>query len=82
MILNEPDLSAAELISVKTPTLIMAGQFDIVHRIHTLKMARLIPGSEVCIVPGEGHTSYLTRSAEKCVKRVLPFIEKAREKLL
>jgi len=40
---------------VTTPTLVMAGDHDVVRLDHTALIADSIPGARLCIVPGAGH---------------------------
>jgi len=52
----EPQIDAASLAAVRAPTLVLAGQHDSIRTDHTLDIARAIPGAQVAIVPGAGHT--------------------------
>lgn len=51
--LEELDLSAEALRSIQAPTMLMAGEFDLIRDDQTEAMHRLIPGSRKYIVPGE-----------------------------
>jgi pimeloyl-ACP methyl ester carboxylesterase len=52
------DWSDADLQAVKSPTLVVVGDRDIVKPEHAARMARTIPGARLLVVPG-GHGDYL-----------------------
>lgn len=52
---EEPWLDAAQLSAVTCPTLIMAGDDDLVTHEHTLELYRGIPNSELAIIPRTSH---------------------------
>jgi pimeloyl-ACP methyl ester carboxylesterase len=52
---TEPNIDPAELSRVAVPTLIMAGDRDVIKPEHSRLMASSIPAGELCIVPGAGH---------------------------
>ncbi len=64
MILNEPNISADELASIRIPVLVTAGSDDIVKREHTEMIARNIPNAELVILEGENHGSYIAGSTK------------------
>jgi pimeloyl-ACP methyl ester carboxylesterase len=51
---TEPNITD-QLASIKTPTLIMAGQFDVITEAHTKMMAGKIPGAKLEIIPNTAH---------------------------
>lgn len=53
---TQPNYSLDELGKIRAPTLVMAGQFDIVKRQHTDQLAHAIHQSEELIVQGATHT--------------------------
>ncbi len=55
MALREPDLSADQLATIRAPTLLVAGDRDIVRLDHLAEMHRAITGSQLCIVRDAGH---------------------------
>jgi pimeloyl-ACP methyl ester carboxylesterase len=59
LMLEELDLSAEDLRSIQTPTLVVAGEFDLIRDDQTEAMHRLIPGSWKYIVPGGGHDFFV-----------------------
>lgn len=62
MVLREPHITRRELGTIRVPTLVLAGQKDIIRKRHTLAIAKAIPGAQVRILPGEGHVSYIEHS--------------------
>ena len=52
LMLEELDLSAEALRSIQAPTMLMAGEFDLIRDDQTEAMHRLISGSQKYIVPG------------------------------
>lgn len=55
----EPNMTEEDLSRIQCPTLIVAGENDIIRRDHTEKIARLVPGAELLIVPGHDHGSHI-----------------------
>jgi pimeloyl-ACP methyl ester carboxylesterase len=55
MWLSQPHYSRKELQKIKSPTLIIAGENDVIRTSHTLEMAGLIKRSRHLIVPGASH---------------------------
>lgn len=58
---HEPDIDPDRLAKVSVPTLVMAGDRDVIDPDHTRLIASSIPGSQLCIVPGAGHDLMETR---------------------
>ena len=52
---TQPRYSLAELAGISAPTLVMAGEFDIVKREHTHRLAHAIRGGEERIIDGATH---------------------------
>jgi pimeloyl-ACP methyl ester carboxylesterase len=55
MWLSQPQIAPESLGTVRTPTMVMAGQHDAIRSEHTLLIASSIPGAQVAIVPGASH---------------------------
>jgi pimeloyl-ACP methyl ester carboxylesterase len=55
MWLGQPQYTPADLARITAPTLIIAGEHDMIRKEHTLEMARLIRGARCEIVPGASH---------------------------
>lgn len=51
----EPNYTLADMAGVKAPTLVIAGDGDLITPEHSVEMLRAIPDAQLCIVPGEGH---------------------------
>lgn len=67
MMLREPDISLCDLHRIAVPTVVLAGEHDVVRRAHTELIAESIPGAVLEILPGEDHGSYIVHS-EKLAK--------------
>jgi pimeloyl-ACP methyl ester carboxylesterase len=55
LIRREPNISLEELARISAPTLVLAGDDDIVSVEHTAAMFRAIPKSELAVIPGTSH---------------------------
>lgn len=53
------DLPEASLRAIKAPTLVMLGDADIMTVEHAVSLARLLPHSELAVMPGSAHGTYL-----------------------
>ncbi|MBO4571427.1 MAG: alpha/beta hydrolase [Bacteroidales bacterium] len=62
MMLSEPDIDPASLAAIKCPTLVVAGENDLISEEHTRLIADSIPGSELVIVPDADHGSYIKKN--------------------
>jgi len=60
----EPDITQEQLSRIVTPTLVLAGERDIIRDDHTRMIAAAIPGAQLQILPGEGHGSYVINSSK------------------
>ena len=54
---TQPNYSLADLGTIKAPTLIMAGEFDVIRRSHSDQLSKAIPGSQEVIIEGGGHSA-------------------------
>ncbi len=73
MMLTEPNITETQLKSIKVPSYIIAGEFDIVKLKDTLRIANNIPNSEYTIVKGGDHSDYV-HNGTKCYQLIAPFI--------
>lgn len=67
LMLQEPHIEDMALQSVTVPTLVLAGSKDLIRPKHTRHLAAMLPNSQLQILPGETHGSYIvhqTRIAE------------------
>lgn len=62
IIQKEPNITGKELRNISVPTLILAGEKDMVREKHTRYIASKIRNSELRILPGETHGSYIVHS--------------------
>ncbi len=62
LMLNEPQITDAELGSIRARTLVLAGSADLIPEWETRHIASAIHGAELKILPGEGHGSYIVHS--------------------
>lgn len=63
LMIEEPHITAKQLYQIKVPTVVMAGEKDIVLGTETAKIAMSIPGAKLRIIPGEGHGSYIVHKS-------------------
>lgn len=52
---SEPDIPVADLAKIQCPTLIIAGDDDVISHEHTISMYRAIELSQLAIMPGTSH---------------------------
>lgn len=55
---DEPQIDPAALANVAVPTLVMAGDRDMIAEEHTRLIARSLPHSRLCIVPDSSHFTF------------------------
>jgi pimeloyl-ACP methyl ester carboxylesterase len=55
LLLTEPHINPDSLQKIQAPTLVMAGQYDVVKRKHTELIAKKIPKSQLIIFKGADH---------------------------
>ena len=61
---TQPNISLVDLGKIKLPTVVMAGEHDLVRREHTQIIADHLPQGILAIIPGEDHSSYIVHSAK------------------
>jgi pimeloyl-ACP methyl ester carboxylesterase len=61
--LFHPHFTLEQLHSIKVPTLVMAGDHDIIIDTHTLNLFHALPDAQLCIMPGAGHGFLLGKPA-------------------
>jgi pimeloyl-ACP methyl ester carboxylesterase len=62
MLLTEPHITDEQLGRIEIPVLVLAGEKDLVKEEDTKHIAAMIKNSKLCIIPKEGHASYVVRS--------------------
>ena len=55
MWLTEPSYATKELAAITAPTLVVAGDHDLVKTAHTVELATSIPNAQLAILPGASH---------------------------
>ena len=65
LMLTLPDFTAEYLSSITCPAYIVSGQFDIMWNFDTVFLAENIPNSDMTILKGETHSSYLSQNGKK-----------------
>lgn len=59
MMLTQPNITKDQLGKITCPTLVMAGEHDLILRRHTRWIASAIPQAQLKILRGETHSSYV-----------------------
>ncbi len=75
MMLSEPHISPKSLSSVAVPSLVIAGEHDVIKARHTDLIAESLPSVEKHIIPHAGHGLPMEKP-EELLKLILPFLEK------
>ena len=75
LMLTEPDIADAELATIAAPTLVLGGQRDLISPAATRSIAAAIPASEVHILAGQTHSSYITHF-ELLLEAMQPFLDR------
>ncbi len=73
--LKHPHFSLAQLHSIQVPTLVMAGDHDLIKLGHTVKLFQNLPHADLCIVPGAHHNLLQTRPS-LANKIIIEFLER------
>jgi len=71
---TQPHYTLQELGTIRSPTLVMAGEFDVIRRAHTDVLAASIPGAQEYIIPGASHRAPESH-AEAVNARILTFLD-------
>lgn len=62
LMLEEPSITREDLSKITIPTLVLAGEKDMIKKSETKRIAAGISDSTLKILPGETHSSYVVRS--------------------
>ena len=65
IMLTQPDFTPEYLSRVTCPAYIVSGQFDIMWISDTVYISENIPGSDMTVLRGEDHSSYISRNGKK-----------------
>ena len=74
LMITQPHITPAQLKRIDVPTLVLAGEKDLISEEHTRAIAAAIPGARLLILPGETHGSYVVHS-DKLYAAMQSFIE-------
>ena len=74
LMLTEPHITPVQLHSIQIPTLVLAGQRDMIKTAHTRLIAHEIQESKLLILPKENHGSYVVHS-DKLYPIISAFLE-------
>lgn len=78
MMLTQPDIKDEELERIRVPSLVIAGEKDIIKEEHTRHIAGCIRNSELKVLEGEDHASYVVHSS-KLYGILKPFLDSIEE---
>lgn len=73
LMVKEPNFRAEELTAITAPTLVMAGERDMIKPEHTKLIAKSIPGAELCFIPRASHFIF-DEEPELTNKKIIDFI--------
>lgn len=74
LMVNDPDVKPEELERIQAPTLVMAGDKDMIKASHTRLIASRIPGARLKIIPGDHFIA--SRQPEAFNEAVLSFLDR------
>ncbi|MBO4826598.1 MAG: alpha/beta fold hydrolase [Prevotella sp.] len=72
LMVNDPNVKPEELSGIQSPTLVIAGDKDMIKDEHTRLIARSIPGAELSVIPGDHFIA--NKNAEAFNEVVLRFL--------
>lgn len=75
LMLTEPNIDPEELKNITIPVLVTAGSNDVIQKAHTELIADSLPNSELKIVDGEDHGSYI-QDSEIMGNLLIDFLQK------
>ncbi len=75
MMIDQPNIPFGDLKQIHCPTLVMAGDHDMIKAEHTLKIYQSIPGAQLCIFP-DSHHGVCQQHPELFNETVLNFFSK------
>jgi len=74
MMQQEPHIPVDELNRISAPTLVVAGDDDLVSLEHTVSLYRAVPNAELAVIPGASHAVVMEKP-ELLNRVVLDFLE-------
>ncbi len=64
MVATEPTLTTTDLAAITAPTLVMAGDDDLIRLDHTCALYEALPAGQLAILPGSSHAVPLERPVD------------------
>ncbi|MDD5114538.1 MAG: alpha/beta hydrolase [Methylobacter sp.] len=61
---SAPQLEHSDLKAIVAPTLVVAGEYDVIDPDHTIELARNLTNGKLEIVMGAGHTAHITHATK------------------
>jgi pimeloyl-ACP methyl ester carboxylesterase len=74
MMKSFPDVPESVLRTIDAPTLVMAGDRDVILPEHSIQLARLVKHGELAVFPGSAHGTYLGTAEGRKPSSPLPGI--------
>jgi pimeloyl-ACP methyl ester carboxylesterase len=74
---TQPNYSLNDLARIEAPTLVMAGQFDLIKRSHTDQLAKSVPGAQEVIIGNATH-NLVFEAPEEVNAHILRFLDEPR----
>jgi len=75
MISRQPNITVEQLARIRPPTLVLAGDDDMITVEHSAALYRAIPNSELALVPGTSH-ALIMEKPDLVNRLVIDFLEK------
>lgn len=72
---TQPTLTVADLTGIRTPTLVLVGDDDLVRLDHTVALYEALPEAQLAVIPGASHAVPIERPGE-VVAAILGFLER------
>lgn len=74
LMLKGPKYTAEMLKNIKNDTMVIAGEYDVIRREHTYKIAKSLPNATLRIIPGCDHFLF-TRRLGRLLNVLMPFLD-------
>ncbi len=75
LMLDEPHLSKSFLGEIKTPTYVVAGEYDVIRLSDTVFMHESIPDSKIAIIKNKGHSNYMSSNGKLAYHLVTEYFQ-------
>ena len=80
LMLDEPHLSESYLSEIKTPTYVVAGEYDVIRLSNTVFIHESIPNSEIAIIKNRGHSNYISSNGKLAYQLTTNYFNKLENK--